>query len=48
LQRSLAGRRVKALQVAADEVNVLHFLKVLADVDRIAEDLSIQPSCANK
>src|SRR4030095_3597035 len=42
LQCSLAGCRIEVLQVAADEVNVLHLLEVLAYVDSIAEHLCLK------
>jgi hypothetical protein len=39
LKSSLAGCSIEGFQSAADEVNVLHLLEVLADIHWIAEDL---------
>jgi hypothetical protein len=42
LKSSQAGRSIEVPQATADVVNVLHLLKILADIDRIAEYLCVK------
>jgi hypothetical protein len=40
LQIALTGRWIKIRHLTADEVDILHLLKILADIDQVAKDLS--------
>ena len=48
LKSSQACRSIEVLQATADVVNVLHLLKILADIDRIAEHLGVETNAAGK